>query len=157
MAAVDRYSGVDDYVSAMWCQIRTYPLKARPHRIVANLVLDTLKQVVGERQHLPRRAVILWPPNGQLDQIYDDAMRENLLDHQSQISGLTAKQVLDSAAQLGLLDMQMKELLNTVYADGITGQAAAVLHGMSPGAVRVRCCRAVKQLVRHRAELLAAA
>ena len=46
---------VDDFVSALWCRIRTYPLTRRPRRIAANLALDTRKDALGRLAHPPVR------------------------------------------------------------------------------------------------------
>jgi hypothetical protein len=154
MAQADEYSGIDDYVAVMWCQIRTYPLASRPRKIAANLVLDTLKQVTNERRMLLRRTVRLWPPSVQLDIAHEAALRRDSLDHQRRIADLTANELLNSAAQLGLLGGQSEEILSKVYADGLSSEATAHLLQISAGSVRVRCSRAVKVLARHRRQLL---
>ena len=154
MAQADEYSRIDDYVAVMWCQIRTYPLVARPRKIAANLVLDTLKQVTNERRMLRRRTVQLWPPSEQLDIAHEAALRRDSLDHQRRFADLTAKELLNSAGQLDLLDGQNKALLTNVYADGLSSEATAHRLQISAGSVRVRCSRAVKVLARHRRQLL---
>lgn len=154
MARADESSGIDDYVAAMWCQIRTYPLAARPRKIAANLVLDTLKQVTNERRMLLRRTVRLWPPGEQLDIAHEAALRRDSLDHQRRIADLTANELLNSAGQLGLLDGQSEELLSSVYVYGLSGEATAHRLQISAGSVRVRCSRAVKVLARHHLRLI---
>jgi DNA-directed RNA polymerase specialized sigma24 family protein len=155
MAQADEYSGIDDYVAVMWCRIRTYPLATRPRKIAANLVLDTLKQVTNERRVLLLRTVQLWPPGEKLDIAHEEALRRDLLDHQRQIADLTAKELLDSAGLLGLLDGDSEGVLSSVYADGLSSEATAHRLQISAGSVRVRCSRAVKVLARHRRQLLA--
>jgi hypothetical protein len=155
MAQADEYSGIDDYVAVMWCQIRTYPLAARPRKVAANLVLDTLKQVTNERRMLLPGTVRLWPPSEQLDNAHEAALRRESLDHQRRISDLNARELLKSAGQLGLLDGQSEELLSSVYADGLSSEATAHRLQISAGSVRVRCSRAVKVLARHRRQLIA--
>jgi hypothetical protein len=157
MAQADNYNGIDDYVAIMWCQIRTYPLAARPGKIAANLVLDTLKQVTGERRRQMHRNVLLWPPSEELDIAHEAARRRDSLDHQRRIADLSAKQLLNYAGLLDLLDMQSQELLTSVYAEGLSSDAVARRYQVSAGSVRVRCCRAVKVLARHRRQLLASA
>jgi DNA-directed RNA polymerase specialized sigma24 family protein len=157
MANIDTHNSIDDYVAAMWCQIPTYPLATRPHKIAANLVLDTLKQVRSEGRQLQRQAVVLWPPCKQFDVLYEEEMRRNSLDHQRCLTELTARDLLNSASKLGLLDKQSEELLSSVYEEGLSGEAAAQRHQMSPGSVRVRCSRAVRQLAGHRRRLVATA
>lgn len=66
MALRDHDSEVDDYVAAMWCQIRTYPLADRPRRIAANLGLDALKSVKSERQWTRQRVAVATLPHGHL-------------------------------------------------------------------------------------------
>src|SRR3712207_6082600 len=62
MAGRDRSAGVDDYVSALWCRIQTYPLARRPTSIAANLSMDTLKAVHAEGRWLREGEVTPWPP-----------------------------------------------------------------------------------------------
>jgi hypothetical protein len=156
MAQVDEEHEVGDYISAFWCVLKTYPLAARPRRIAANLALDTLKQVRHERRSGRCHAVLPWPPGAQLDEAYEEVRRRNSLDHQREIGEMTVQNVLDSAGRLGVLSVESRDLLSSVYVDGMTGREAASLHQISSGSVRVRCSRAVGELRRHIPQLLAA-
>jgi DNA-directed RNA polymerase specialized sigma24 family protein len=156
MAQVDLEHEVGEYISAFWCVLKTYPLAARPRRIAANLALDTLKQVRLERRSSRCHGVSPWPPGPQLDEAYEQVRLRNSLDHQREIGEMTAQNVLDSAGRLGVLSVESRHLLSSVYVDGMTGREAASMHQISSGSVRVRCSRAVGELRRHIPQLLAA-
>jgi DNA-directed RNA polymerase specialized sigma24 family protein len=157
MACVDEHGRIDDYVAAMWLQICDYPLARRPRQIAANLALDTLKQVKTE-QRLGRALEIRpWPPGRRLDELHELAGYRDSVDHQAHLSELTVDRVLDAAVRMGLLEPRARQLLGSVYADGLSGAGAAERHGTSAGSVRVRCSRAVRHLARHASQLAAAA
>ena len=59
MASVDPVADVDDYLTALWCEVAVYPLARRPASVAANLVLDTLKAV--RRQRRPAADVVTAP------------------------------------------------------------------------------------------------
>ena len=162
MARVDRSATVDDYVAALWCVIGTYPLATRPRRVAANLALDTLKAVRAERRG--ERGAVLTPA----------ALAEAIEDRRVQPVGLpglvagrdgsaedveplTAARVIRSARRQRLVDAATGALLHTVYADGLSGRAAARRHHTSPGSVRVRCSRAVRVLSQYADRLIEAA
>jgi DNA-directed RNA polymerase specialized sigma24 family protein len=157
MAQLDVEHEVGDYISAFWCVLKAYPLAARPRRIAANLALDTLKQVRCERRSSHFHRVLPWPPGAQLDEAYEQARRRDSLDHQWQIAEMAVLDLLDSAGRLGVLSVESRLLLSSVYAEGISGREAASRHQMTAGSVRVRCSRAVGELRRHIPQLLAAA
>ncbi len=48
LAAEDRRHGVSDYVAECWLRLAGYPLARRPHRVAANLALDTRRGVRAE-------------------------------------------------------------------------------------------------------------
>jgi DNA-directed RNA polymerase specialized sigma24 family protein len=155
LALRDRDAEVDDYVTAMWCRIRTYPLQTRPRRIAANLALDTLKAVKIERQWGTRAvSVATLPPGDQLDRLSTEAAVRQGTDHNAELACLTAGRVITAADQLGLIDGQTRAVLLSVYSDGLSGRDAARRHQTSPGMVRFRCSRAVRRLAQH-ASLLA--
>ena len=157
MACLDEHGRVDDYVGAMWLRICDYPLARRPRKIAANLVLDTLKHVKTEQRHAVRLGIRPWPPDRRLDELHESARWREIVDHQAHLASLTADGVLDIAAEIGLLGPTARHLLGSVYADGLSGQAAAKRHGTTAGSVRVRCSRAVRHLARHASQLAAAA
>jgi DNA-directed RNA polymerase specialized sigma24 family protein len=157
MACIDEHGRVDDYVGAMWLRICDYPLVQRPRKIAANLALDTLKHVKTEQRHAVRLEIRPWPPGRRLDELHESAGRREIVDHQAHLASITAAGVLDIAAGNGLLDPKARQLLGSVYADGLSGEAAAQRHGTSAGSVRVRCSRAVRHLARHASQLAAAA
>ena len=143
MAVQDREAEVDVYVGALWLRIRSYPLSARPRRIAANLALDTLKAVRRERAGV--RPGML--------QAHDDTSPASSL-HQPDV---TAERVITAAGDLGLIRGDTGAVLRSVYAEGLTGRAAAARHGKSPGAIRVQCSTAVRRLALHAVVLAAVA
>jgi DNA-directed RNA polymerase specialized sigma24 family protein len=157
MACVDEHGRVDDYVGAMWLRICDYPLARRPRKIAANLALDTLKQVKTEQRLALRHEIRPWPPGRRLDELHELAGQRDTTDHQAHLAGLTGNAVLDLAVRIGLLDPKARHLLESVYADGLSGEAAAQRHGTSAGSIRVRCSRAVQHLAQHASQLAAAA
>jgi hypothetical protein len=157
MAQLDEEHEVGDYISAFWCVLKAYPLAARPRKIAANLVLDTLKQVRRERYSSRCYGVVPWPPGAQLDEAYEQVKRRDSLDHQWDIAGMTAPDLLDAARHLGAVSVEYGRLLSSVYVEGMSGTEAASRHQITAGSVRVRCSRAVEQLRRHLPQLLAVA
>ena len=150
MASVDPAATVDDYLTAMWCEIAVYPLARRPTSVAANLALDTLKSVRRER---PPPVDVAAPPH--LVLVVADRRPTQVVGATAGIGEPSVAHVLARARQHQLVDGETGELLRSVYAEGLSGESAARRHGLSPGAVRVRCSRAVKVLAGH-AELLAA-
>ena len=149
MASVDPGSAVDDYVTALWCEIAAYPVRRRRTSVAANLALDTLKAV--RREGRPRSDVAM-PPH--LVVLAADR-------HPGHVVGPappaqpdpSAELVLSRAREHRLVDPVTGRLLRSVYADGLSGEAAGRRHGLSAVAVRTRCSRAVRLLARH-ADLL---
>ena len=150
MASVDPAAEVDDYLTAMWCEIAAYPLARRPTSVAANLALDTLKAVRRER-----RPVVDLATSPHLVLVVADRRPTQVLGATAGGSEPSVAHVLARAREHRLVDAETGELLRSVYAEGLSGESAARRHGLSPGAVRVRCSRAVKVLAGH-AELLAA-
>lgn len=128
----DPLASLEDYTSHLWLRICTYPLAARPHRIAANLALDTLKAVKREQARLQ-------PLRGE----------ERSLDE------VTAHRVLTQARDLGLIDASTQNLLLTVYGSDGADTDAAAEPGTASAAVRARCSRAVRRLRAHSGELCA--
>ncbi|MGI3785753.1 MAG: RNA polymerase sigma factor [Janthinobacterium lividum] len=145
MAAVDPAAGVDEYVTAMWCEIASYPLARRPVSVAANLALDTLKAVRRERHPA---ADVATPPH--LVVLAADRRPGQVVGSPSRSAGrLDVLEVLAQARHHRLVDPATGDLLHSVYAEGLSGESAARRHGLSPGAVRTRCSRAVKVLAEH--------
>lgn len=158
MAGRDGQGSVDDYVVAMWFRIRTYPLERRAARISANLALDTLKSVTDERAWArSAMTVVLVNDEVELDQFQSKAVAEEKLDHGADYASLTASSVIYSADRLGLIDDLTRQVMLSVYADGLTGRAAAQRHGTTPAMIRYRCSRAVRRLARDPTSLAFAA
>lgn len=151
MAGRDPSAGIDDYVSALWCQIHVYPLDTRPVRIVANLSMDTLKAVARERRWLRHGEVILWPP-----EVFWEEGHEALFVQPEEVT-LSASGLLTVGRDFGVIDAEAHALLVSVYIDELSGREAADRHWTTPASVRVRCNRAVQRLAAHRIQLLSAA
>ncbi|NNG20443.1 hypothetical protein HJ590_12890 [Naumannella sp. ID2617S] len=139
----DRYADTDDYLAHLWFVIRRYPLARRPHRIAANLALDTLKSVRAEWRHAP-----VPMPESEL---------ERVMRAPEPVDPITARQLLRAARRLGLIDTDTHALLTSVYAEGASGEVVAERHQLRPGTVRQRCHRAVRRLAAHAQELVDAA
>ena len=150
LASVDRTAEVDDYLTAMWCEIAAYPLARRPASVAANLALDTLKAVRRERHPA---VDVLTPPD--LVLLAADRRPAHVVGSSRPSEAPSVTAVLQRAREHRLLDAATGALLRSVYAEGVPGEVAAHRHGLSPGAVRTRCSRAVKVLAGH-AELLRA-
>ncbi len=154
MARRDRRHAVEDYVGRLWERIGTYPLNRRPRRIAANLALDTLKAVTRDRADIERNGGWIPCPTTDLDRT---GMRLLNAGDVGDTADLTARRVLRSAQQLGLIDDATRRLLWSVYADGLTSAEAAARHRLSPATVRFRCSRAIRTLARHSGRLTDAA
>ena len=144
MAARDRCAEVDDYVTALWCSVVTYPVHRRPTSVAANLALDTLKAVRRDRRP---PADLAMPPHVVV--VAADRRPTSLVGGPA-VRGPVAEQVLDRAREHGLVDPRTRALLHTVYAEGVPGDLAARRHGLTPGALRSRCSRALRVLADHR-------
>ncbi len=131
-AARDREHDLDDYVGELWLGIAGYPLHRRPARIAANLALDTAKRVRSRPRAIPT-----------------DPARLALVPARPAEPGRSAGLVLARARRAALLDGPSHVALRLVYADGLPGERAAVLLGLTPAALRQRCHRAVRRLAAH--------
>lgn len=147
MAQRDYRAGVEDYLSALWCVIQSYSLPRRPAKIAANLSMEALKIVSGERRWLRYAEVAPWPPSAFLDPGVE------LIRWRQHLRDPDAPDVLAYGLDLGLLDQTNLGLLHSVYVDGLTSEEAAARHGSTPGAVRVRCSKAVRRLADASAQL----
>lgn len=158
MAGCDPRASVDDYIAAMWCRIRTYPLADRPVKIAANLALDVLK-AVGQETRWNRRGEVVAPipPGRLLDQLHDEALVRARADHNNGIAASTAAGVIAAAGALGLIDEPTRKVLLSVYAEGLSGRDAAARHHTTAAMVRFRCSRGVRRLAQHSASLAEAA
>ena len=156
MALRDPSAGIDDYISALWCQIRTYPLSNRPRRIIPNLSLDTLKAVSSERRWLKQGKVSLWPPESFLDETFE-AWLAGAVSDRPEDDPLRADQVLRRGRRLDLIDDPTLKLLRGVYLEGLSGDVVARRNHTSAGSVRVRCSRAVARLAANADQLIEAA
>lgn len=124
MASRDAVATLDDYLAALWVRVATYPLTRRPHRVAANLALDTLKSMKSGS----------WQPGGQLP---PRPQHDPLGD---------AEAVLDAGVRLGVIDALTRRTLACVYVDGRSSAAAASVLGVSSDAVRWRCSKGVRAL-----------
>jgi len=157
MAGRDRQATIDDYVGALWCVLVRYPLARRPGRIAANLALDTLKTVHGDRCGRGTAALTLWPAGDALEALLEQAWQRATLDHAAALDALDASAVIEAGRRLRLINQDTSGLLRHVYVDGLSGRDAAVRAGTSAGSLRVRCSRAVRRLAAHAGELIEAA
>lgn len=169
MAVRDSQHGVEDYVGQLWARIDSYPLARRPCRIAANLALDTLKAVTRDAS-TPGWAATVPVTTAELELA---GLRHIGLDRTvfgtagppagpqagsaEQVADLSARRVLRTAQELGLIDEPTRRLLLSVYADGLTSADAAVRHGLSPSTVRFRCSKAIRRMAQHAMSIAEAA
>ena len=164
MAGRDRIHAVEDYVGQLWARIDSYPLARRPRRIAANLALDTLKAVTHHRVgEGPATTVPVTTAELELVGLGHTAFGPGglLVGPQAgpvdQIDDLTARRVLRTAGELGLIDEPTRRLLVSVYADGLTSADAAARHGLTPSTVRFRCSKAIRRMAQHATSIAEAA
>lgn len=156
MAARDRQHAVEDYVGQLWVTIGSYPLARRPRRIAGNLALDTLK-AVNRDTATPRRATTVPLTTDELElaglaqklHVPGGPAGEQPPGSVDQVAELTARRVLRTAEELGLIDEQTRRLLVSVYADGLSSADAAVRHGLTAATVRFRCSKAIRRMAEH--------
>ena len=157
MAGRDPQASVDDYVGALWCVQRCYPLDRRPVRIAANLALDTLKTVQRDRRWCGAPAVDVWLPGEAWHAVLEQGVRRQVLDHAAEQQAVAAADLIEAGRRLRLVDEATSRLLRHVYVEGLSGREAAARLGTSPGSLRVRCSRAVRRLAGHLPALVEAA
>jgi hypothetical protein len=157
MAQRDPRGCIEDYLARLWCVINSYPLQRRPVRITANLSLDTLKAVLEERRWLGRGEVTLWPSCESLEELLEPARLDGSPRYVSPPAAVEVREVLEASSQLSLIGDSDAALLRSVYAEGMTGTQVARKFHTSPGTVRIRCSKAVRQLAAHAVELADAA
>lgn len=157
MAARDQRAGVDDYVAALWCQIRAYPLERRPSSIAANLALDTLKAVRRERRWVVRGEVTTWPPGDAFEGLCEQAAGRTDAGSPGPADVVGGAALLAAAHELGLIDRSTRAILTGVYLEGLSGVDVAQRHGTSAGSVRTRCSKAVGRMATAVPALLEAA
>lgn len=138
-----RAEAVEDRIGQAWLVIRSYPIERRPTRIAANVILDSLKAC-------RREQVRAWAEFSVAAAELDQAVSVGDDDQPT-----SARQVVDAAARLGLINPTTASVLTTVYADALPGREAAERHQTSPAAIRQRCSVAVRRLARHRSSLAA--
>jgi hypothetical protein len=157
MAQRDPRSSIDDYLARLWCMINSYPLSRRPVRIAANLSLDTLKAVSQDHRWLGTRGVTLFPSTESLEALLEPARINGTPYDLAPPVEVEVRQVLEAGSLLSLIDESDATLLQSVYADGLSGSQAARRFHTSAGTVRVRCSKAVRELAAHAVELAGAA
>jgi DNA-directed RNA polymerase specialized sigma24 family protein len=151
-------ASVDDYVAAVWCRICSYPLAKRPVKIAANIALDALKDIHLENSWTRQRIdVMCIEPGMVLDQLRTAQCAREENDHNSVMAMSTAISVINGGDRLGLFNPETRDVLLSVYSDGLSGHAAADRHRTSSAMIRFRCRKGVHQLALHADQLLEAA
>ncbi len=148
---------VDDFVSALWCRIRSYPLTRRPRRIAANLAWDTRKDVLGRLS--TRRLEVSagsWSEST-WEHVLHRRTDSEVLDHNGFAACRDAGRVIATARVIGVIDQATAALLHTVYVDGASGRYAALRHHTTPAMVRYRCSWALRRMARSAAAIAEAA
>jgi DNA-directed RNA polymerase specialized sigma24 family protein len=137
LASRDAHHDLGDYVATAWLQVMAHPVATRPHALLTNLALDTLKRL--SRDHARQHRL---PPPPDPEPVESD---------------LDASALIGAAMRAGWLPAASGPVLRSVYCDGLSGREAARRHHTSPEMVRYRCSAGIKALRAHRIELLAAA
>lgn len=153
MAQRDPRATTEDYLAALWCVIKSYPLSQRPVRIAANLSMDTLKAVWQERRWLRRAAVMLLPSSESLEQLLEPVTLDGTPYDSLPPLDVEVGRVLEAGSLLNLINDSDAALLQSIYADGMSSSRAARRFRTSEGAVRVRCSKIVRHLAAHAVEL----
>ena len=121
IAARDSRLSLDELVGALWLRVRSYPLDRRPRAIASNLVLDARKDTLREVRPL--------------------ALVEPVQPRRHAL----AARVLEDAVRIGVIDSGIGEVMSSVYVLGLSGEAAALQHGVTPTTVRWRCSAGMRR------------
>ncbi|MCW3159261.1 hypothetical protein [Micropruina sonneratiae] len=135
LAARDPVHSLGDYLAECWLRLASYPLRRRPRRIAANLVLDTRRAVWSD--------VAAPPP-------VDPAR----LESHGEPSGPGVAGLLRAATRLGLLDREAGACLFAVYGLGLRSHEAAHHLRISADLVRWRNARSIRRLAPHARSLV---
>ena len=157
IAQRDPRSSIEDYLSALWCVINSYPLSRRPSRIAANLSLDALKAVVNDRGWLRRGEVALWPSSESMEELLAPVGLDGSPYDSPPSGDIGVRRVLAAGRLLSLIEISDAILLQRIYADGWSCDRVARQFHIGDGTVRVRCSKAVRRLAAHAVELADAA
>ena len=136
-------------MTAMWCEIAAYPLDRRPASVAANLALDTLKAVRRERRPV---ADLVTPPHlvrGRGGPGTGAGGRVGPAGPRVRASRTCSPALVGT----GSSTRRRATCCTACTPTASPGESAARRHGLSPGAVRQRCSRALRVLARH-ADLL---
>ena len=124
-----RPQSLDELVGAVWLRVLSYPLDRRPRAITTNLVLDARKDALRELRPLA------------------------LVEPTQPRRHAVAARLLQDAVRIGVIDPGIGEVMSSVYVLGLSGEAAAQRHGVTPTTVRWRCSAGMRRLAQAR-ELL---
>lgn len=135
-AARDPRADIDEYVAEAWIRIMTFPT-ARARKVCTNIALDCLHVLAASRRRVARERA------GQVP--------EQPVDPWVQHSGPgeQAREVIDAATRMGIVNGSCRPVLLSVYADGLGHDRTARRYMMTPVAVRARCSRATRAMQRH--------
>ena len=157
MAIRDPKASIDEYISALWCQIQNYPLASRPNRVAANLSMDTFKSLRREQRWLLHYEILQWPPQMFVDELGSGTEATWNLDGTEAKDDVSARDILQAGCRHNLIDSETQILLENIYLEGLDPRAVSRRYRSTPGAVRVRCSRAVRKLADHARDLVEAA
>ena len=125
-------------IAECWLQLCRYPLQRRPHRIAANLAMDTRSHVRAAGPALP-------------------SIDPHHLPEPSERVSMDVTRVVRAATRLGLIDADSGACLYAVYGLGLRSHEAARQLRISPELVRWRNARSIRRLTPHAVALAAAA
>jgi len=139
----------DDYISAAWIRLMTFPALKRRQALLTNLCLDCLKTLT--------RQTAKTQPETSLDtdllNILSAMPPWHILESPQQTSDYT-QALLDLAAHNGLTSQLSVKVVKSIHWEGLTGRQAAARHGISHDMVRYYCRSLVKTLRAHSNELI---
>ena len=118
MAIRDPKASIDEYISALWCQIQNYPLASRPDRVAANLSMDTFKSLRREQ----RGCFTTRSCSGRRRCSWMNSAREPgatwNLDGTEAKDDVSARDILQAGCRHHLIDAETQILLESIYLEG---------------------------------------
>lgn len=124
-------------LAAVWDGIRTYPLDRRPRRVAANLLLDTLHQVLREAGRESEWRSIISP----------ESAEQRITDPPDEDDDGDVDRLLSEAVKAGAVTAEEADTILSSRIDGAELAALADAAGVSYNVMRVRRQRAERRLL----------
>ena len=149
IARRDPHNSFDDYISAAWIRLMTFPALKRRQAVLTNLTLDCLKLVSRHASKSKREVAV---DAKDMSEIFD--MPPWRILESPEETRAYVKSLLDLAMQQGALSEMCFQVAESVYCHGLPRREVAARHGISYDMVRYYCCTSVKTLRRMSRELI---